>query len=643
MYGRRSVWCSGWKSPSLKNQLRRRFLGEILSREDFRSLCNYFSRIVKMLQFRAALFLVVFATAVLCARCDREYALNAVHFVFLNEPFVDTDISALGDIVNNDLGVPSRDGVPPRHITFLDTFLRRHVHSPHWALFGLLGAALESADSTIEWFFVGTAYTRINLHNLGEVLRRRKEDLLVGARLDDGKKLCILHHFSQNREVGYPLLSSGFAIHRSLVKETMRSVERLKPAANQAIEPNFELMMWIYKETRTVLKDAPEFCVMESDAQYITRNASSDPEFVPGCATWSDQRINAARKVPRNIGHKDTPWQEAGDDLGIDFMKSLPFDPTEVLIVVKTAVKHLEDRILLQHDMWANQQSMPSGARIMRFAENSTHIVAPSTNRPIVVSDAGGGNQERGHCGRLFAILKHMHQFENFVKFFVIVDDDTAINMRGLYQAINSTFLVDRREASQRFNVTETFSKREETRNLTIPVQIPEALGYKSFDFTHRVSPLYMGDRYGFGQLAEVASKIPQSYAFISGGGGMVLDRQAIDLIMDCQNCRCHRADEPDDMALGRWSKRIKMDALHHIGFHQAHPTDYNPVVLAMTHGLRAAFHRLKDIDSYNIYLAERLMQKRESLNFPDHHPYGKALRDLTNSRYNLNSVHDEL
>lgn len=583
----------------------------------------------------------VLATLLLGVRSDRQYAKNAVHYILLNEPFLDTELSALEDIVIRDLGVGSQNGVAGSHITFLDTYLRRQVHGNHWSLVPLLNEALKGSGSNVDWFFLGNAYTRINLDSLGDMLLRRKDERLLGVRLQDNfRKPSILHHFNTNSDLAFPLVSSGCLFHRSLVVQIVEAIERTRPKANQTIDALHELMVFIYKETGVTLRDAPEMCVLPEDSQYIPHQTGEEVNLV--CATWTDLRLNVARMLPRYIDHQRTPWRRPeADPTGVEYLKSLPFDSqADVVIAVKTAVKHLEGRVTLQHEMWASQQSLPSGQRLIRFAENSTHTIAPS-GKPIVLIDVEGGNQEYGHCGKFFGILKYLDKYFPSTKFFVIIDDDTALNVRGLYDAIASTYLIDQREAAERFNLTETLYGVGEMRNQTVRNVPPSR--EESPKFHYRVSPLYMGDRYGYGQIADLATKTTTSYSYISGGGGIVLDREAVRIIMECETCRCLRPEEPDDMALGRWFKRLGIDAAHHVGFHQAHPLDYHPVYLSVNHGLRASFHRLKRVEDYFTYLEEKRMQDGHSGRFPTTHPFGAGIQKLTGSRYFLEHKHDEL
>ncbi|KEP61622.1 UNVERIFIED_CONTAM: hypothetical protein HHA_239752 [Hammondia hammondi] len=114
--------------------------------------------------------------------------------------------------------------------------------------------------------------------------------------------------------------------------------------------------------------------------------------------------------------------------------------------------------------------------------------------------------------------------------------------------------------------------------------------GKKHPDVVDRISPLYLGQRYSFGHTHR--GDQGNGYDYITMGGGVVLDREAVEEVLECRTCRCPEDGTGDDMILGRWMHQLKIPALHGRWFHQEKPADYHPEHLRMT--TPVSFHRLE-------------------------------------------------
>ena len=78
------------------------------------------------------------------------------------------------------------------------------------------------------------------------------------------------------------------------------------------------------------------------------------------------------------------------------------------------------------------------------------------------------------------------------------------------------------------------------------------------------------GQRYGY----KAATKT--GYNYITGGGGMVLNRDAVvKLLAPPEPASCITPDTADDMHLGMWATRKQVPILHSDRMFQARPPDY--------------------------------------------------------------------
>ena len=90
-------------------------------------------------------------------------------------------------------------------------------------------------------------------------------------------------------------------------------------------------------------------------------------------------------------------------------------------------------------------------------------------------------------------------------------------------------------------------------------------------------------------------------YNYITGGGGMVLTRQAVShLLTSSSRCRCPSPDTPDDMHLGRCAMTAEVNILHSPRMFQARPPDYPPSLLSTIKPI--SFHKHWEIDPLKVY-----------------------------------------
>ena len=79
--------------------------------------------------------------------------------------------------------------------------------------------------------------------------------------------------------------------------------------------------------------------------------------------------------------------------------------------------------------------------------------------------------------------------------------------------------------------------------------------------------PVFIGERYGYGL------NTGKGYPYITGGGGMLFSRKAVEM-WKVKKCSCPGPDSPDDMLIGMcFTPNVPI--VHMNNFHQARPADY--------------------------------------------------------------------
>ncbi|XP_076107082.1 beta-1,3-glucosyltransferase-like [Mytilus galloprovincialis] len=211
----------------------------------------------------------------------------------------------------------------------------------------------------------------------------------------------------------------------------------------------------------------------------------------------------------------------------------------KLFVAVKTCENFHKDRIPVVKATWGN---------------TTTHIEYYSeTEDPnIPTVDLGIPNTERGHCGKTMAIINRFDSRPEFKGYtwLLIADDDTIINLKRLRKLLAC------------------YDSKE---------------------------PIHLGERYGYN-----VAKYRWGYDYITGGGGMLLSRAAVDIMKKNNLINCNTNESPDDMTLGMKLKGIGVPLTHTIYMHQARLEDYSPEFLRpRTH---VSFHKHWMNDPYKVY-----------------------------------------
>ena len=210
----------------------------------------------------------------------------------------------------------------------------------------------------------------------------------------------------------------------------------------------------------------------------------------------------------------------------------------DVLISVKTTLKFHSDRVQVVKGTWGKY------AKNIIYYSNVTDPTVPTV-------DCGVPNTPIGHCGKMEVIIRRAYEDDKLKRFpwLVIADDDSIIGLSALLKLLNC----------YKPNV-----------------------------------PMVLGERYGFGLLSDYG------YAYITGGGSMVLSRAAVEAWVE-KGCACPNFDSPDDMVLGQcFSYNVGVPVTHSPRFHQARPDDYSDGYLGNLQPV--SFHKHFRIDPYKVY-----------------------------------------
>ncbi|XP_077396939.1 beta 3-glucosyltransferase a isoform X1 [Festucalex cinctus] len=212
-----------------------------------------------------------------------------------------------------------------------------------------------------------------------------------------------------------------------------------------------------------------------------------------------------------------------------------PVNKDNVFVAVKTCKKFHGERVPVIKKTWERD------AGYLEYYSDHADAEIPTV-------DLGVANTERGHCGKTFAILKRFVSGDvPDTEWLLIVDDDTLISLPRL-------------------------------RSLLSCYRPSEAV--------------YLGERYGYG-LSQ------GGYSYITGGGGMVFSREAVEQLLQ-SGCKCYSDDAPDDMVLGMCLNALGIPATHSPLFHQARPEDYSADLLA--HQVPISFHKHWNIDPVVVF-----------------------------------------
>lgn len=208
----------------------------------------------------------------------------------------------------------------------------------------------------------------------------------------------------------------------------------------------------------------------------------------------------------------------------------------DIFVGVKTTLKFHKDRLKVVMNTW--------GPKVKNLVLYS-NVTDPS----IPTVDSGVENTVRGHCGKTDAILKDFHEISKTTeyKWYVIADDDTIMSVARLVQFLGC------------------FDPKE---------------------------PVFMGEKYGYGLTSRTG------YAYITGGGGMIFSKPAVETWV--KKCGCPSIDTPDDMILGNYLSHFGVPSIHSPLFHQARPEDYAKGYLGNQTPI--SFHKHWEVDPMEVY-----------------------------------------
>lgn len=214
----------------------------------------------------------------------------------------------------------------------------------------------------------------------------------------------------------------------------------------------------------------------------------------------------------------------------------LPVQEDELFVAVKTCSKFHDDRVSVVKTTWGKDTYL-------------IEYYSDQENASIPTIDLGVPNTERGHCGKTQAILKRAVDSEHISsrEWLLIADDDTIINLELLRYVLSC---------------------------------------YKSDE------PIFLGERYGYG------SSSGRGYDYITGGGGMLFNHVAVQLL--AKEFRCPSDDSPDDMLLGMFFAARGIPIIHSPYFHQARPEDYSESFLK--NQVPVSFHKHWNNNPYDVY-----------------------------------------
>eukprot|EP00922_Rhytidocystis_sp_ex-Travisia-forbesii_P065152 GHVS01096838.1.p1 GENE.GHVS01096838.1~~GHVS01096838.1.p1 ORF type:complete len:668 (+),score=59.17 GHVS01096838.1:153-2156(+) len=494
-----------------------------------------------------------------------------------------------------------------------------------WSWLPWLKRIHDNAGQEISWFFMATAHTRIQPERLEAMVERANNQLsdehrqmfkcaaakdegspekegnrIFGVRLKD-EKHRIIHHYFIDDNFGYPLISSGALIHRSVLSDLLETLKKSEVKPRIHIDAGHELFKLIYTKLQITVTDAEEFCVATTDF-------ASGKEIYDGL---KEKRPNAKCGMVSVL--YDQMCSETASDLEDKmWLEKRPFcscrrsAADQLAILIKTTEKHHETRVSQIRELWANELAMESGV-CGDQPSKKVELVFLSDAEGSDIVDLAVANTERGHCAKFYAMLKYFHEKLPNKGYLFITDDDSLVNIQNLLSLVamvecrsNSGLTTQLPLLTRAKACVDDPSKCHEAKMSDVQVNSVGPL---------KLIPLYLGERYGY---AHWTSK--RGYDFITGGGGMLLDKAAVNELMNCKQCRCSRPDEPDDMAVGRWMKSLGITARNYMGFHQASPQDYHEATLYVqrfTHP-PISFHRFNindpnvGKDRYATHLAEQ-------------------------------------
>eukprot|EP00392_Amoebophrya_sp_AT5.2_P010311 g10371.t1 len=457
----------------------------------------------------------------------------------------------------------------------------------------------------------------------------RKMVFLAEKMITDAGELRIIHHYNRDA-ISYPS-NGNFAVNRALAENLLRYVDtKMSGKLNGqdfVIDPLFELAKQVKKMEDDVLfmrglmstSSGRESTAGKSTADQVkeepwpivVQNFGSDvfqtlPSMTMNTAEEDEANGDRNSKKPAIPNRAGLPVTA----VATEFLRDL--SDANIVLAVKTTGKLMLERVrdvfrttlrfpaewvrrtksfqivyMLDADTARDAAQKAAIDRMMKHTEGTDHIF-PDFDDASEQEDLDFlsldwvqesavylpiNNTKRGHCGKMSAILNYDGYAES-PDFLVVSDDDTFWNVPALQDVL--------REFRHGGTVRSTASSGSSGSSTAA------SAGTSETTETRRDAALYLGERYGYGVAAQrhtsgrnarrtsagSSSSPLVGYDYITTGGGMVLNREALQLFREA-GFVCHKEDTPDDMTLGMWFRDLQVRATHHAGFHQRRPEDY--------------------------------------------------------------------
>ena len=214
------------------------------------------------------------------------------------------------------------------------------------------------------------------------------------------------------------------------------------------------------------------------------------------------------------------------------------FNLGDLSVAVKTHAGNYKTRIPILQNTWLHE-----AINITKFY---THSLEETNqfNGEMNFIDVGFANTGGGHCEKLAFILKDFHLSKSG-HWLAILDDDTFINIKRLGEMLSC------------------HEAREEA--------------------------LILGEKYGFSQISG------QGYPFITGGGGIVMSRKAVEILIKA-NLYC-APGTPDDMWLGMFGNAYGIHFINYQNFHQSTAVTYHKDYIKCYRAV--SYHRISSVREY--------------------------------------------
>lgn len=257
------------------------------------------------------------------------------------------------------------------------------THIGYWTIIPLFRRLVRDHGKNSTWIYFCEDSTIINLKRLISGLQKfgKTEKTWIGFGLND-EEPTIIHHFAfpENPTIfKYPLISAGFAITTSLLKDlNLRKISDTEKESEFSIDASHELALYI-GETYPLQHKPSLFCDKPAES----------------CASYPN-KVKYCRPT---------------------------LDDNEIYFAVKTCHKYHLNRVPFVQKSWGKE------AKYIKFFSDIANETIPTTQ-------VGIKNTERGHCLKTMKILtmaleEVTNSLKN-VKWVILADDDTILSVKRL-------------------------------------------------------------------------------------------------------------------------------------------------------------------------------------------------------------------